>query len=309
MISELVSRGWIVNALARSEKSAEVVTAFGATPFQGDILDRDSLAVAMESCDVAFHCAGLLEIWNKEREQHSVNVSGTRNVVDACRRALVSRLVHISAAAVISDGKPIRNADECRPIPVSPFGAYARTKAEAEQIVLAANNDQLKTVALRPPAIWGAGDVHLLPEILRATRKRQFVWVNGGRYPYDTCHVRNLCEAAILSAEADCGGQAYFLTDGNRTSFRDFIFALLETQGVCPGPLSVPRIVAWSSALAIESIYRLLGIRSTPPITRVLLALIGGAIEICDDKARRELGYVSHVTREHGFDELQKRVH
>ena len=186
-----------------------------------------------------------------------------------------------------------------------PFGAYARTKAEAEKIVLAASNDQLVTVALRPPAIWGAGDVHLLPEILKAVRKRQFVWINGGRYPYDTCHVRNLCEAAILAAKATCDGQAYFITDGNRTSFKDFICSLLETQGVRAGRPSIPRNAAWSSAMVLESVYRLLGVRSNPPITRVMLALIGGAIEICDKKARRELGYSGRVTRQEGLNELQ----
>jgi nucleoside-diphosphate-sugar epimerase len=259
----------------------------------------------MESCDVVYHCAGLLEIWKKEDEQHAVNVDGTREVVDACRRSNVNRLVHIIAAAVISDGKPVRNANEQRPIPRRPFGAYARTKAEAEKIVLAANNDQLVTVALGPPAIWGAGDVQLLPEILKAVRKRQFVWINGGRYPYDTCHVRNLCEAAILAATATSDGQAYFLTDGNRTSFKDFIYSLLETQGVRAGRLSITRIAAWSSAMALESVYRLLGVRSNPPITRVMLALIGGAIEICDNKDRRELGYIGRVTRQEGINELQ----
>jgi len=305
LISALISRGWSVNALTRSKSSKEIITTLGAISFPGDILDVDSLVSAMDSCDVAFHCAGLLEIWNKEHEQKLVNVVGTKNVVNACKQADVSRLIHISAAAVISEGKPIRNTDESHPIPLRPFGIYARTKAEAEQIVLSANDNQLTTVALRPPLLWGAGDVHFLPEILKAIKKRQFFWINGGHYPYDTCHVRNLCEAAFLATEADCGGQAYFLTDQNRTSFREFVCQLLETQGVRPGRLSIPRSIAWSSAFLIESIYHLFSVQSTPPITRVMLSLIGGAIEICDDKARRELGYVGHLTREDGLTELR----
>jgi len=213
--------------------------------------------------------------------------------------------VFISAAAVVSRGGPISDFGEHDAMPVSPFGAYAQSKAAAERSVLSANGKDLRTVAVRPPAIWGLGDRHFLPEIVAAVQSRQFLWVNEGRYPYDTCHVRNVCEGALLASESGAGGQAYFLTDTEKTTFREFVTDLLATQGMAPGRLSVPRAVAWTSAAFLEALWRLLRLKGRPPITRTLLSLIGMPIELSDAKARKELGYAGHMSRSAGLEELR----
>jgi nucleoside-diphosphate-sugar epimerase len=162
----------------------------------------------------------------------------------------------------------------------------------------------LRTVAVRPPAIWGLGDSHFLPEIIGAVRSKQFLWVNKGLYPYETCHVRNVCEGAVLASQKGAGGQAYFLTDTEKTSFHEFITGMLATQGIRPGSLSLPWSAAWASAVFLEGLWRLFHLRGRPPITRTLLSLIGTSIELSDSKARKELGYAGRVTRRAGLEEL-----
>jgi nucleoside-diphosphate-sugar epimerase len=233
-----------------------------------------------------------------------VNIEGTRNVLHACEKSGVSCLVFISAAAVLSTGGPVRSLSENDPLPANPFGAYARSKAAAESLVLSANSSTLRTVAVRPPAIWGLGDSHFLPEIIRAVRSKQFLWVNKGLYPYETCHVRNVCEGAVLASQKGAGGQAYFLADTEKTTFREFITRLLATQGITPGSLSLPWSAAWASAAFLEGLWRLFHLRGRPPITRTLLALIGTSIELSDSTARKELGYAGRVTRRAGLEEL-----
>jgi nucleoside-diphosphate-sugar epimerase len=164
----------------------------------------------------------------------------------------------------------------------------------------------LRTVAVRPPAIWGLGDRHFLPEIIGAVRSKQFLWVDKGLYPYETCHVRNVCEGAVLASQKGAGGQAYFLTDTEKTSFREFIAGMLATQGIGPGSLSLPSSVAWASAAFLEGLWRLFYLRGRPPISRTLLALIGTSIELSDGKARKELGYAGRVTRFAGLEEMRR---
>jgi nucleoside-diphosphate-sugar epimerase len=305
LVRLLLKTGHSVRALARSQNAQEAVAHLGASPVEGNLADVKALCAGMSGCDTVFHCAAAMEFWNEARLQEQVNVVGTRNVVNACRKTGVSCLVFISAAAVLSAGGPIHALSEKHPIPPQPFGAYAQSKAEGERLVLSANSSVLKTVAVRPPAIWGLGDRHLLPEIVRAVQSRHFLWVNKGRYPYETCHVRNVCEGALLASQKGAGGQAYFLTDTEKTTFREFVTDLLATQGMAPGRLSVPRAVAWTSAAFLEALWRLLRLKGRPPITRALLSLIGMPIELSDAKARKELGYAGHVTRSAGLEELR----
>ena len=305
LVRLLLETGHSVRALARSRNAQEAVAHLGASPVEGNLADVEALCAGMSGCETVFHCAAAMEFWNEERLQEQVNVVGTRNVVHACTKTGVSCLVFISAAAVMSTGGPVHALSEEEPLPVQPFGAYAQSKAQAERLVLSANTTILRTVAVRPPASWGLGDRHFLPEIIGAVRSKQFLWVDKGLYPYETCHVRNVCEGAVLASQKGAGGQAYFLTDTEKTSFREFITGLLATQGITPGSLSLPWPAAWASAAFLEGLWRLLHLRGRPPITRTLLALIGVPIELSDAKARTELGYTAHVSRPAGLEELR----
>jgi nucleoside-diphosphate-sugar epimerase len=306
LIYALKEAGWEVYALARSERSASVVRNAGAVAVPGELNDRGTLERGMAGCDTVFHAAAVVELWNYEDELYRVNVEGTRNVLAASRKTGVDSFVHISAAAVISDGNPVFGATETSPVPEDLFGLYVQTKAESERMVLEANGSGFRTVALRPPAIWGRGDTTMLPELIQAIKKRQFLWIDSGEYPYATCHVRNVCEGALLAAAHGKAGEAYFLTDTERTTFRRFITDLLRTQGVRTGSLSLPRNVAWWIGALLEAIWKFLRLNGSPPITRTLFALIGGAVEISDIKARRDLGYTGKVSRAQGLAELEQ---
>lgn len=256
---------------------------------------------------MVFHAAGVYEFWGHEAAQMRVNVDGTRAVVDAARAAGVPVLVFVSSAAVLMDGRPLCDVDETAPLPAVPLGAYARTKALAEQYVLAANAPGFVTVAIRLPMVWGAGDQAILPAIVKLVRRRQFVWIDGGRYRYATCHVENVCEGAILAAAHGQGGEAYFVTDGPPTTFRKFMTALLATQGLRPGRLILPSRLAWPLTTLLERSWQILHLPGAPPVNTVLLALVGGEFTLNDAKARRELGYQGRYSREEGLAALRAR--
>jgi len=307
LIRSLAARGEAVRALARSEAAARVVRAAGAEPVAGDLDDGEALRRGMDGCTVVYHSAALLSFWNREAEQRATNVEGTRSALAAARAAGVARFVHVSAAAAVSDGGPLREPVESPPRPERAFGPYARTKAEAEALVLAADDAAMRTVALRPPGIWGPGDPSFLPQLVAAVRRRQLVWVGGGEFPWSTCHVANVVEGCLAAAERGAGGAVYALTDGPAWTFRRFVTALLETQGMAPPLVSLPLGVAKVAARAAELAWAGFGLRSDPPLHRALLALIGQPIELSDARARSELGYTAATSREAGLSELRLR--
>ena len=100
-------------------------------------------------------------------------------------------------------------------------------------------------MALRPRFVWGKGDTTLLPEMVKTVEAGKFAWVGGGLNVTDTAHVDNVVEGLLLGAEKGRPGEAYFITDGKPVVFRDFVTAMLETQGVEPPDRSLP---AWTAA-------------------------------------------------------------
>jgi nucleoside-diphosphate-sugar epimerase len=307
LLRTLADRGDEAVALVRSDRAAEQVRAAGVTEVvRGDLDDIEAMASGMTGCDVVFHSAAVVKDWGDPDEFYQANVVGTGNALDAARRAGVPRLVHVGTEAVLVGGPPIIDVDETVAKPERPVGLYPLTKARAEDLVLAANDDELITVVVRPRFVWGAGDTTLLPQMVEAVRSGRFRWIAGGRYRTSTCHVDNVVEGMLLAAERGTGGSIYFLTDGEPVVFRDFVTELLATVGVDPGARSVPRWLARSLAWTVESTWKLLGRDKPPPMTRTAIKLIGEEVTVSDRKAREDIGYQGKVSIEAGLAAMRQ---
>ena len=154
---------------------------------------------------------------------------------------------------------------------------------------------------LRPRFVWGKGDTTLLPEMVKTVEAGKFAWVGGGRNVTDTAHVDNVVEGLILAAEKGRPGEAYFLTDGEPVVFREFVTAMLETQGVEPPDRSLPAWTAAPLARVCETAWKLLPLGGEPPMTRFRSWILTQECTIDISKARTELGYAPLVTHEQGL--------
>ncbi|GAB2836463.1 NAD-dependent epimerase/dehydratase family protein [Lentzea nigeriaca] len=306
VLRALRERGDTVAALARSENAVNAVRDSGATPVEGELDDRAALRLGCRNADLVVHAAAKLSGGPREHTAfHRTNVLGTGNVLAAARAEKVPTLVHLSTEQVVLGRQPLIDVDETTPYPRHHPGLYAQTKAEAERLVLAAGDDGFRTVAVRPRLVWGAGDRTVLPALVAAARSGRLRWVDGGRYPTSTCHVRNVVEGVLAAAERGATGTAYFLTDGEPAEFRTFITALLDTQGV-PAPTgSMPRLVASAAATVCDVAWRLLPLPGEPPLSRTLLLDVLSTCTVSDARARAELGYAGRVSVANGLAELR----
>lgn len=305
LLERLTERDDRTRALARSDDSARTVEACGATAVRGDLGDVESMVEGMAGCDVVFHLAAKADRWGPREAFVETNVRGTANVLRAAREAGVDRLVYTSSGRVLTDGGPLRNVDETDPLPDDVVGYYPETKAEAERLVLEADAEELTTVAVRPPTVWGPRDGTILNEYVDAIESGNFLWIDGGRHPISTTHVYNAVEGHVLAAERGDGGNAYFVTDAEPIEYREFITALVGTVGVEPPDRSVPKWLARPAATLLERAWRTFGLSGPPPLDRATLAIIGCALTVDDSKAREELGYEPVISREDGLAELR----
>lgn len=306
-IIELTRRGHRVRALARSDEAARRVTTAGAEAVRGELSSIDALASGISGCEWVVHAAAKVEQWGKYEDFYEANVVGTENVLAAAARAGARRLLHVGTEAGLVGERPLIDASEDFAPPARSVGLYPATKRMAEERVIAANGPELQTMVVRPRFIWGRGDTSLLPQLVTAVEKGQFMWISGGHYLTSTCHVTNVVEGIILALERAEPGSVYFLTDGEPTEFRAFISALVETQGLEPPRASIPRPVAKVLAGVLEGVWGALHLSSAPPLTRTLIFLMGEEVTVNDGKARRELGYTASVSRERGLREMRQQ--
>jgi len=304
LIERLVGEGRAVRALARSDAAASAVEAKGAEAVRGDLGDRASLAAGAAGTTVAFHLAAHLGEWGAWEDFERGNVEGTRNVLAGCAEAGVKRFVHCGTEAALMAGEPLVNVNETNPLRPDSRAPYPATKAKAEQAVRAANREGFETVALRPRFVWGKGDTTLLPEMVDTVEKGRFAWIGGGQNVTDTTHVDNVVEGLVLAAEKGRPGEAYFVTDGEPVVFREFVSALLRSQGVEPPSRSVPAWTAAPMARIAETAWKLLPLSGDPPMTTFRSWLLTQECTIDIAKAREELGYAPIVSHQQGLAEL-----
>jgi len=238
LVRRLVKEGNAVAALVRSEESAAVVAALGATPVRGELTEPARWQRELNGRDVVFHLAAETDITADRARHELVTVQGTRAVVDAAREAGVPRFVQAGTEAALLAGDPLVDIDETAPLRPDSPAAYSATKAVAEQIVLDANSPGFATVSIRPRFVWGP-ESSLLEALTESARAGQFAWIGGGRHTTDVTYVDNVVESLILGWRRGHPGQAYFVTDQHRVVFREFMETMFDIYGVHTPPAEI----------------------------------------------------------------------
>lgn len=294
--------GHRVTGLARSDRSAAIVTELGATAVRGDML-RDNLSPLMLGATELVHAAANLD-HGPGRDAHEDNARGTEAVIAAASTAGIQRLVHISSDSVLQDGHHLRNVNERSPVPTRHAGAYSAGKAEAEKAALSGKSDAMAVIVVRPRMIWGRDDTTALPALAAMVRSGQFAWISGGEYLSSTTHVGNLCHAVDLALTNGRAGEIYHISDGPARSFREIVTGLLATQGISPSDKSVSRPILRLLAQVSDGLYRLSGGRLRGPLSFQEYATSAVEITLDISKAKQELRYLPIVGWEEGLEEL-----
>ena len=304
MIPELIQAGYQVLALARSTQSAEKVKKVGAEAVMDDLTNLSHNTIeALKQCSIVVHSAAYMD-FNYEKEKfYSINIDSTKQLLKLAKESGVERFIYISAAPVVP-GSPIQDITEDTAQTGLPKALYPKTKAIAEKAVLESNDTGFSTISLRPPAIWGPNNHHM-EEVFDRVRAGQWRWIGGSHQVLSTIHIKNLSAATIAAIEnSKKGGEAYFVTDGDRRSMRTSFSAIFKAHGLDAGDKEIPLGVAATLAGISEFIWKLFGLKSRPPIPPLLIRLMAREFSVSDEKARKELGYKNAISFEEGIKAL-----
>lgn len=287
-----------VRALVLPGEKVDGLTALGVEVVRGDIT-QPLAAATFAGVSHVFHLAALPFDWGPYELFERVNVQGTRHVLDGAIAAGVPRFLHVSSLAVhaytghaAGDENTPRDAD---------INAYAITKREAEEVVLARREATHVTLVRPGVCPYGPGDRLSLPGIVEALDKGIYRHVGGGHTRVCLSYVDNLVTGMMQAVQRDgASGEAFVLCD-DVVSWRDFVTAIAREFGRPVPTGSLPFGLAWAAAIALETVYRLLPLKGAPALTRYRISLFRGDLVFSSDKAREAFGYRPAIGLQEGL--------
>ena len=267
LVRKLTAEGKRVRALCMPGEDASRL-APQVQVFRGDVCDKESLrdffANPQGERRILIHAAGIVSIASKYSQKvYDVNVGGTRNVIELCKLYNVEKLVYVSSVHAIPEkplGETMAEVDRFQAGDV--VGLYAKTKAEATQLVLDAARDGLDASVVHPSGIIGPYDYgrgHLTQLVVDFARGSLRACVKGG---YDFVDVRDVADGIIACCENGRRGECYILSN-HYFSVRSLLDMLQKLTARKPIRTVLPLWFAKMTAPLAELYYKL---RHQPPL-------------------------------------------
>lgn len=337
IVGQLLRRGDAVCVFGRG--AYPDLAAGGVEVCSGALTDAAALDAACAGVDGVFHVAAKTGIAGRYADYRLANYDGTAAVLAACERAGIRRLVYTSTPSVVFGREPIRDGDESLSYPAQYLTHYARTKAQAEALVLSANRPQLRTCALRPHLIWGPGDTNLLPRMAQRAKDGRLVRVGAGENWVSVSYVENTAQAHLAAMDrlaeeatkqtsasggtdaeacaemgagtagaARVGGRAFFINEPEAVNCWDFIHRLLDVCGAGPVRRGISFRAAYAAGYCFEQLGRLRP-EWEPPMTRFLALQLAVDHTFRPDAAMHALRWRPAFTIEDGLERLRASLH
>jgi dihydroflavonol-4-reductase len=255
VVRALLAHGEAVRVLVRAASDRTNVEGLPVEIATGDLRDPAAVREAVRGCRRVFHVAADYRFWARDpRELYDSNVGGTTNVLEACEREGVERVVYTSTVGTIGLAALPAPCDETTPLaPGQLTSHYKRSKHAAEEVALRCAARGLPVVVVNPSAPVGAWDVKPTPTgqiLLDFARGRMPAFVDTG---LNIVHARDVAEGHWLAAEKGRAGERYILGHANLT-LAEILAELAAITGRRAPRVRLPYAVAWTAGAACTAV-------------------------------------------------------
>lgn len=286
---QLVARGETVRVLMRGSSSNRAISDLSLEYVTGDLRDAGSLDRAMQGIARVFHVAADYRLWaRKSQEIYDSNVGGTKNLLEAARRAGVTQLVYTSTVATIAVDRPNLPSEATDAKLAEMIGHYKRSKWMAEQEVLEVAKAGLPVIIAMPTTPVGPWDWKPTP-----TGKIILDFLNGKMPGYvetglNFIGVEDCAAGHLLVAEKGKNGERYLLGAENLT-LKELLDMLADITGLPAPAFKIPHGVALGVAYIETMFSRLLGKEPGIPVEGVRIARHRMFVDC--GRSKKELGF------------------
>jgi dihydroflavonol-4-reductase len=303
LVRELLKDKEKVRALVLPEEDLTPLKNLNVELVQGDILNAGTLEKAFKGARYVYHLAGVVSIERgKKALLERVNVEGTKNVMRACRKAGVKRLIYTSTVHAFAHPGLGQMLDERQPFdPKFLQGNYDKSKARASLAVQNAAKHGLDAVIVCPSGVIGPYDFKISQMgqlAMDFSNRRLKAYIEGA---YDFVDVRDVARGHILAAKKGRKGEAYILS-GERITITRLFAVLKQATKEEPPHLRFPRWVALAVAPFAYLHYKVWKLK--PLFTGYSIKTLTSKYRINHDNAAHELGYAHRPVEESILDSV-----
>ncbi len=300
-----LEQGLEVRVNGRRAEGVEHLVRRGAQFMQGDLGDAELARRLCHGVEAVVHCAGAVGTWGRYQDFYQGNVVVTENIVEACLKQQVRRLVHLSSPSIYFDGRS-RVAVREEQVPRRFHDHYGATKYLAEQKVFGAQEFGLEVLALRPRFVTGAGDSSIFPRLMQMQQKRRLAIIGNGLNKVDFTSVHNLNDALLnaLFADDQALGQAYNISNGQPLPLWDVVNYVMRQMHLPQVTRYRSYGLAYSVAALNEAACLLWPGRPQPTLSRLGMQVMSKDFTLDITRARQQLDYRPRVSLWSALDEF-----
>ncbi len=290
LVRKLYKKGYEVVAFVLKNDNIDMFNGLNIEYKYGDVTNLESLEKSFDGADVVFHLAGIIDIGNgNKKKMYNVNVEGTKNVVKACKKVGVKKLIYTSSVHAIPErpkGEIITETTEFSSKLVK--GTYAKTKAEATKYVLESQDEKLDVIITHPSGVIGPYEYkrsNLGQLIIDCYYKKMKAYLDGG---YNFVDVRDVADGLVEALEKGRPGQCYIL-GGHYVSIKQLMKYIEDITKVPAPKFKIARWFAYATGFLAEIYYKIL--KQKPLFTSYSVYTTGTNSNFSIEKAQKELGY------------------
>ncbi|MCW9066677.1 MAG: NAD-dependent epimerase/dehydratase family protein [Ignavibacteriaceae bacterium] len=277
--------------LVRKTSNSSVLKKLNITIVEGNLADKKSLLEGMKDCDSVINIAGHYTFWEPDNNIYStVNIEGTRNVMECALETGIKKIVHISTAGIYGKPKDDPFTEESSVGPIQ-YSEYFRTKYEAEKIVWNLFKEKgLPVVVIYPVCVLGAGDTKASGRYLRDLINRKLPATIFNKHIFTFVYVKDVAQAIINALEKENNIGKKYLIGNYRCTWKDMNKLISEISGVPLPIFKLPDALTMMNAFFLTGLANLI---KKPPLWGMALdqmKVMKAGFNVDGSKAEKELG-------------------
>jgi nucleoside-diphosphate-sugar epimerase len=307
LIEKLINSGIDIQLLTLPQDPAKGSLERKVRLISGDLNSLEALKLLTKNCEIVFHLAGKVHSVPKTKDEEQnffqVNVEGTKNLLETANANKVKRIIFYSTVGVYGKDADF-HGDEFSPC--QPNSAYAMSKYQAEKLVLnSVNNGGPEGVVLRFPVVYGPLDLGNMAHLIRAIKKKRFVYFGSAFHLRSLISSKNAAEAAYLAAtKSKAANKIFCVTDGVDYSMKHLVETICNGLDMFWRPIHIPLFVGKSMGVIGDIVERLF--HRPMPINSDRVRKLSSQLTFSCKKIKGELGYMPVKSLQDGIkDEIR----
>ena len=298
---KLVKRGEKVRALARKTSDTKFLKSLGTEIIYGDLTDSESVRQAVRGMDKVFHSAAIVGDWVPRETAYSVNVHGTKKLLEAANSERIKRFIFISSLAVL--GMRDHHRTPSNPPAQLTGDVYADTKIDSEKLVVSyCTDNKIPFSVIRPGFVFGTRDTKVIPGMVNYIKNGRFIFVGSGKNKVNMIYVENLADAVVVaSSSTKALNQVYNVTNDSGMTMMDVVNMVSDMWGLDRPTKHIPKQAAYALCSVLEFFAKATRAKKPPLLNKTRLKFLSLNLDFDITKIKEELGYVPQVDMKEGL--------